>query len=45
VVDPEIAGFYALGLEAERLWTWGRLEGMGNDAADPNAWLDEPGAP
>jgi ubiquinone/menaquinone biosynthesis C-methylase UbiE len=25
-VDPEIAAFYALGLEAERLWTWGRLE-------------------
>jgi SAM-dependent methyltransferase len=25
-VDPEIAGFYALGHEAERLWTWGRLE-------------------
>ena len=25
-MDPEIASFYALGLEAERLWTWGRLE-------------------
>ena len=25
-MDPEIAAFYALGHEAERLWTWGRLE-------------------
>jgi SAM-dependent methyltransferase len=25
-MDPEIASFYALGLEAERLWAWGRLE-------------------
>jgi ubiquinone/menaquinone biosynthesis C-methylase UbiE len=25
-VDPDIAGFYALGHEAERLFTWGRLE-------------------
>src|SRR5919107_4082052 len=25
-VDPEIAGYYARGLEAERLFTWGRLE-------------------
>jgi ubiquinone/menaquinone biosynthesis C-methylase UbiE len=25
-MDPEIAAFYALGLEAERLSTWGRLE-------------------
>src|SRR4051794_41953166 len=25
-MDPEIAAFYALGLEDERLRTWGRLE-------------------
>ena len=25
-MDPEIAGYYARGLEAERLFTWGRLE-------------------
>src|SRR4051794_37358049 len=25
-MDPEVAAFYALGLEAERLSTWGRLE-------------------
>ena len=25
-MDPEIAGYYALGHEAERLFTWGRLE-------------------
>jgi ubiquinone/menaquinone biosynthesis C-methylase UbiE len=25
-VDPEIAGYYALGHEADRLFTWGRLE-------------------
>jgi 2-polyprenyl-3-methyl-5-hydroxy-6-metoxy-1,4-benzoquinol methylase len=51
-VDPEIAGFYALGHEAKRLWTWGRLERLRTEEllarflpAAPATVLDVGGGP